>query len=152
VHRPRPTRLKDFSYIGKYHYSLRFSTSKRRRVFERPILANAAVEQIQRTCAIESFLVIAYCVMPDHLHVIVRGTSATSDLRRCVKLMKQRIEYVARSQFQIRHLWQQGYYERVLRSRYAVETAVRYVLENPVHAGLARRAGDYPFSSAHSAP
>jgi putative transposase len=145
VHRPRPTRLKDFPYVGKYHYSLRFSTRGHRRAFERPALANAAIEQIQRTCAIESFLVIAYCVMPDHVHVIVRGTSETSDLRRCVKLTKQRIEYVARSQFTIRHLWQKGYYERVLRSRHALETAVRYVLENPVRAGLAKRVGEYPF-------
>ena len=97
----------------------------------------------------ELFAVIAYCVMPDHVHVIVRGTCEASDLLRCVKLTKQRIEYVARSQFKIRHLWQQGYYERVLRSRHAVESAVRYVLENPVRARLARRAGDYPFSSDH---
>ena len=86
--------------------------------------------------------------MPDHVHVIVRGTSETSDLRRCVKLMKQRIEYVARSQFNTRHLWQEGYYERVLRSRHALETAVRYVLENPVRAGLAKTADEYLFSGA----
>jgi REP-associated tyrosine transposase len=96
------------------------------------------------------FLVIAYCAMPDHVHVIVRGSCETSDLRRCVKLMKQRIEYVARSQFNIRHLWQQGYYERVLRSRHAVESAVKYVLENPVRAGLARAADEYPFSGTLS--
>jgi REP-associated tyrosine transposase len=148
MHRPRPTRLKDFTYIGKHHYSLRFSTHGRGRAFEEPELAKAAIEQIQLTCAIQMFLVIAYCVMPDHVHVIVRGTSETSDLRHCVKLTKQRIEYVARSQFSTRHLWQDGYYERVLRSRHAVETAVRYVLENPVRAGLARTIDEYPFSGA----
>jgi len=89
--------------------------------------------------------------MPDHVHVIVTGTSDTSDLRKCVKLMKQRIEYAARSQFNTGHLWQTGYYERVLRSRHALETAVRYVLQNPVRAGLAKRPGDYPLSSAHVA-
>jgi len=132
VHRPRPARRKDFSY--------------RTRAFEQIELANAAIEQIQRTCAVELFSVVAYCVMPDRVHLIVGGTSETSDFCRCVKLTKQRIEYVARRHFKIRHLWLEGYYERVLRSRFAVETAVRYVLENPVRAGLARRAGDYPFS------
>ena len=67
-------------------------------------------------------------------------------------MMKQRIEYVARSQFNTRYLWQDGYYERVLRSRHALETVVRYVLENPVRAGLASKPGDYPFSSGHSTP
>ena len=83
--------------------------------------------------------------MPDHVHLILKGLSDRSDLRRCVKLTKQRVEYVARKEFHIHDLRQEGYYERVLRSRHAVETAVRYVLENPVRAGLALRIGEYPF-------
>jgi len=39
-----------------------------------------------------------------------------------------------------------GYYEHVLWSRHAVEAAVRYVLENPLRAGLAKRVGEYRFS------
>src|SRR5262245_43128429 len=148
MHRQRPTRLKDFPYVGKYHYSLRFTTRGRRRVFESSDLALAAIDQIQTTCATERFVAIAYCVMPDHVHIVVKGVADTSNLRRCVRLIKQRIEYVARRRFRVRGLWQDGYYDRVLRSHHAIETAVRYVLENPVRARLARRAGEYPFADA----
>jgi putative transposase len=95
------------------------------------------------------FVVLAYCVMPDHIHLVVQGVTDRSELRRCVKLMKQRVEYVARREFQVLHLWQNGYYDHLLRSRHAVEDAIRYVLENPVRAGFARRIGDYPFCGSN---
>ena len=149
MHRPRPARLKEFPYAGKYHYSLCFITNARCRVFEAPPLANAAIEQIRKTCGLEMFVLLAYCVMPDHIHLILQGLAETSDLRRCVKLTKQRIEYVARKEFGVHRLWQHGYYERVLRSRHAVEDAVRYVLENPVRAGLAKTIGEHPFTGSY---
>jgi hypothetical protein len=43
-------------------------------------------------------------------------------------------------------LWQEGFHERVLRSDESTEAAMRYVLENPVRAGLTRAIGDYPFA------
>jgi len=148
MHRPRPTRLKHFPYIGKYHYSLCFITRARRRVFESRELASAASVQIQQTCELEMFVVLAYCVMPDHVHLVIGGLTDRSDLRRCVKLVKQRVEYVARKEFRVLHLWQKGYYDHILRSRHALEDAIRYVLDNPVRAGLARRSGEYPFARA----
>jgi putative transposase len=149
MHRPRPTRLKTFPYIGKYHYSLCFNTKTRRPLFRSPEFATATIEQIQKSCKLEMFAALAYCVMPDHVHLVLEGLTATSDLRRYEKLPKQRVENVARRQFQIHRLWQNGYYDRVLRSRHAVEASVRYVLENPVRAGLARSIGEYPFSGTY---
>ena len=150
MHRPRPARLKNFLYVGKYHYSLCFVTNARTRAFDSWELASAAIGQILKTCELEKFVVLAYCVMPDHVHLVLEGASDKSDLRRCVKLMKQRVECVARREFNVHRLWQKGYYEHVLRSRYAIEDAIRYVLENPVRARLARRAGEYRFSGSQS--
>ena len=147
MHRPRPTRLADFPYVGKHHYSLRFATRARRRAFESAGVARATIVQIQQTCGEENFAILAHCVMPDHVHLVLEGCER-SDLRRCVKLTKQRVEYAARRQFGIQGLWQVGYYERILRSRHALETVVRYVLDNPVRAGLVKKAEDYPFSGS----
>jgi REP element-mobilizing transposase RayT len=95
------------------------------------------------------FAALAYCVMPDHVHLVLEGLTATSDLRRYEKLTKQRVENVARREFQVHALWQKGFYDRILRSRHAVEAAVRYVLENPVRAGLAKQVGEYPFCGTY---
>lgn len=42
-------------------------------------------------------------------------------------------------------LWQRYFYEHVLRDEETTESAVRYVLANPVRAGLAKEPGKYPF-------
>jgi len=141
----RPTRLKDFEYVGRFGYSLRFATLHRVHHFTNAALVAGALVQIQRTCDEEGFALIAYCFMPDHIHLAIRGTAAESNLRRFVKIAKQRVAYVARTQFAIPSIWQDGYYERVVRS-HGMESLVRYILNNPVRAGLVEHAQpvEYP--------
>ena len=144
----RPSRVKGFPYRGSYGYHLRFSTDGRVRLFTDADRVTAAREQIQRTADGDRFALLAYCFMPDHLHLVIEGTDQTSDMRHFAKIAKQRVAYVFRTQFAIATTWQEGYYERVLRADEATEVAVRYVLDNPVRAGLVARAEDYPFSGA----
>jgi hypothetical protein len=42
-------------------------------------------------------------------------------------------------------LWQKGYYERVLRDEEPTTDIIRYIIANPVRAGLVIEPGDYPF-------
>jgi len=86
--------------------------------------------------------------MPDHVHLAVEGVSDRSDLRRCVKVAKQRVAFVFRTRFAIPLTWQHGYYEHVVRSDENTNTVVRYILDNPVRARLVAKAEDYPFSGA----
>ena len=86
--------------------------------------------------------------MPDHLHLTLEGTRDNSDLRRCVKVFKQRVAYVLRTEFSVPRAWQEGYYDHVLRSDETTDLVVRYVLDNPVRAGLVARAEEYQFSGA----
>ena len=44
-----------------------------------------------------------------------------------------------------RRLWQRYGYERVLRAEETTREVVRYILENPVRAGLAEDVASYPF-------
>ena len=148
MHLRRPRRIEGFPYVGFYRYSLRFSTYARRRLFVAQDPFSVAHEQILRTADEGKFAVLAHCYMPDHVHLVLEGKSESSDLRRFVKVSKQRVDYVFRTQLSIRTTWQEGYYERVLRSDEATVAVVRYVLENPVRAGLVERAEDYPFSGA----
>ena len=143
----RPTRLRGFSYIGFYRYHLRFSTNGDR-LFAKRDLVDAALLEIRRTAGDEGFALLAYCFMPGHLHLLVEGERESSDLRRFARLSKQRVSYVHRTQFRIATTWQDGYFERVLRAEEATEVVVRYVLDNPVRAGLVTLAEDYPFSGA----
>ena len=85
--------------------------------------------------------------MPDHVHLLVYGTSERADLRAFVVHFKKLtgFEYARRVG---RCLWQPGYYDRVLRDEESTETIARYVLGNPIRAGLARHPREYPFAGS----
>jgi putative transposase len=85
----RPDHLKAFDYLGPYRYSLTFCTHERRRAFIEAPVVGLAREQILRAATEQAFAVIAYCFMPDHLHLLVEGTSDSSDCRRFISRAKQ---------------------------------------------------------------
>lgn len=82
--------------------------------------------------------------MPDHAHLLVEGLDDSSDLRRLAKLMKQH-SGAAHAMRTGQRLWQEGYYDRVLRQEEDAKYVARYILDNPVRAGLAKSPGEYPY-------
>ena len=45
-------------------------------------------------------------------------------------------------------LWQQGFHDHALRAEEDVRRVARYVLTNPLRAGLVQRMGAYPYWNA----
>lgn len=89
----------------------------------------------------------AYCLMPNHVHLIVVPTD-TDGLRATFANAHRR--YAARINARHRwtgHLWQ-GRFGAVAMDEAHLIHAARYVALNPVRARLAERAGDWPWSSA----
>jgi REP element-mobilizing transposase RayT len=81
--------------------------------------------------------------MPDHVHLLLEGRSERSDFRGLIKSLKQSSgqRYASRAK---QRLWQEGYWDRVLRPDDDAKKIARYIVENPVRAGLVRCAVDYP--------
>jgi len=148
VSRRRPRRFPGFSYRGQYRYLLTFCTANRAPLFAKIELVHTALPRIQQTANEERFRVLAYCFMPDHIHLIVQGQTADADLRRFAKIAKQRVVYSLRKDHDVRGIWQEGYHDWILRPEQSVDQAIRYVVENPVRAGLVKRASDFCHSSA----
>ena len=142
-----PPRVKSFSYCGLHRYLITLSTSYRARHFANAGHARALSSQIPPFFAARSFEVLAYCLMPDHLHLVLEGTSDAADLREAVRAWKQRTGYDWKQRTGAR-LWQPGYHDRVLREGDDARLVVRYVLHNPVRAGLVRTANEYPWSGS----
>jgi len=91
-----------------------------------------------------SFEIVAYCFMPDHLHVLVSGR-AKSSLTQFAHLFKQLSGY----RFKREHdagLWQISYYDHVVRREDSLQQIVAYIWDNPVRAGLTENRLDYVFS------
>jgi len=89
--------------------------------------------------------------MPDHLHLLVEGVTEGANLLRFVQVAKRRSGSVyARSAR--RPLWQEGYYERVVRPSEDARWVARYILQNPVRAGLVEAPSEYEFLGSDTWP
>ncbi len=82
--------------------------------------------------------------MPDHLHVLVEGCCNQADIATFVARWRQASGYTYRQCAGAR-LWQDGYYDHVLRAEEATLEVARYIAANPVKAGLCTDARDYPY-------
>jgi REP element-mobilizing transposase RayT len=81
--------------------------------------------------------------MPDHLHALVEGMQADSDFLRFVAMFKQRAAFRHTRQ-RSAALWQEGFFEHVLRDEDDLESVAAYIIENPIRAGLCRDVSEYP--------
>jgi putative transposase len=125
-------------------YFLTILTNSRATFFVNAAVVNCCAAQILRAATRARFEVLATCYMPDHVHLLVRGTTAGADLRVFVKLAKQLSGYYVKQQHEIR-LWGRGYYDRILREDEDPRRYVRYIRQNPVKARLVTDPTDYPF-------
>ena len=143
----KPEHVKGFDYLGRYHYFLTFCTDHRRRLFVTADAVSTVRTQIERAAAEESIALLAYCYMPDHVHFLAEGKADDSDCLRFIARAKQFSGFHYKARFNQR-LWQRYGYEHTLRSDEAAISVARYILENPVRAGLVARIEDYSYSGS----
>ena len=147
----RPKRVFGLSYTGFHRYSLTFCCRNRERCFTQPDVVRHLLLKIRHIAEQEHFALLAYCFMPDHLHLVIEGTQEGADLHRFVNLVKQSSGYWYSQQFG-RTLWQRGYYEHIIRDEESTVRMLRYVLENPIRAGLANDTVTYPYAGSDVFP
>jgi putative transposase len=144
VHTGNPGHLKTFDYLGPHRYSLTFCTAHRQSLFTTHAVVGLVLEQIARAADEQQFAVIVYCFMPDHAHLLVEGQSADSDGKGFIARAKQYSGFYYKKEHGS-NLWQRYGFEHVLRDDALTLVVAKYILENPVRAGLVRRVEDYPF-------
>ena len=142
-----PRRLPGVSYTGLAAYFVTTCTLARRKVFHDIDFGREAAALLIAHSARYGFAVSAYCLMPDHAHLLVTAQTHESPLRDLVRIWKQATGYRWHARREGR-LWQAGYFERVLRADESELSVSRYIIENPVRAGLVISAEDYPLTGS----
>jgi len=90
-------------------------------------------------------LLLAWVLMPDHWHGLVR-LGSTDRLSKCMLRIKSAVaRAVNRSEGRSGRVWQDGFHDRAVRDPARLFEVARYVVLNPVRAGLVSNASDYPF-------
>ena len=86
---------------------------------------------------------LAWVVMPDHAHWLVELNDVSlSTLMRYFKARSSRALHKAGSLSP--PIWQAGYHDRALRRDEDVVKVARYIIANPLRAGLVDKVGNYP--------
>lgn len=132
---------------ARSRYFLIYGTFARTRVFiDRGAVALVST-QFLRAAGEERCEILTYCFMPDHVHLLVEAMDDGSDGSGFIARSKQYagFSYKARTGHR---LWQRDSFERVLRDNEGSLAVSRYILANPVRAGLVTQPFDYPYSGS----
>ncbi len=99
----------------------------------RLLVQSLILEQRRRTAD-----TMAYVIMPDHLHWLLT-LGKDKSLSQVVQAIK------ASSAKRIgQPIWQAGFHDHAVRREEDIKTLARYIIANPLRAGLVDRIGDYP--------
>ncbi len=94
------------------------------------------------------FAVHEFVIMPNHVHLLLTPAPENS-LEKAIQFIKGGFSFRASREMNIGgEIWHKGFNEHRVKDAFDYEQHVRYMRENPVRAGLATRAEDFPFSTA----
>jgi putative transposase len=124
-----------FSYKNHY-YHLIFSTKNRKPTFESFGNSRLFINILKEDQARQQSKTLAFVVMPDHVHwlMIVKKTDLSKTVKR-IKSISSRC--IAELQ------WSDGFYDHMIRSDENLRTVARYIVANPVRAGLVSSVRGY---------
>ncbi len=105
-------------------------------------------ELLLHTAAREDLFCPAYCLMPDHLHLVWMGLRRETDQLNAMKFLRTHLEPTLGKGRE----WQHQAHDHVLREeerrRNAFAKFCFYTLANPVRGKLVKHERDWPYSGA----
>jgi REP element-mobilizing transposase RayT len=129
-------------------YLVTTATAKRQRFFLDFRAACAAAGRFEDRATLGDAHMPAWVLMPDHVHWLLQ-LGQQDRLETVVNRLKSGSARCAnRALGRQGALWARGFHDHALRSEENLRDVARYIIANPVRAGLAARVGDYPFWNA----
>jgi len=123
------------------------STKGKQKIFSHQHLTEDFVALLRIICAENNIPLYAYCIMPDHVHLLLSAseTKGISDFVREIKSLSTRIAW--------QHgyggsIWQRSFYDHFLRQDENCKRVANYIVHNPVRDGVVEHWKDYPFSGS----
>jgi REP-associated tyrosine transposase len=137
-------------------YFITFCVEKRSHVLDNPQAWKIIVETFER---LNQWTTLAAVTMPDHLHVLTAPLDREASVSAYSKWFKRwfnqaygRPSGSDGSQRPQTWQWQEGCFDRLLRSDESLSDKWSYLRENPVRAGLVIDADDWPYQFACNSP
>jgi len=123
-------------------YHVTTVTKDRHQYFNNFALSRFVIQTINTSPDVET---LAYVVMPDHVHWLLELQSSNVSLSKTLSSVKSRSAGFAFKKFGIRGLWQKGFHDHAIRREKDLIEIARYIVANPVRAGLVRSVREYSY-------
>ena len=131
-----------------YAYIVTAAVRERMPVFADFRPACAAASWFKRPALLGDATMLAWVLMPDHAHWLIQ-LGDSGDLSGVVNRLKSASARAANHALgREGSLWEAAFHDRALRREEDLRTIARYIVGNPLRAGLVERVGDYPFWDA----
>jgi len=135
-------------------YIITAVTHQRQKVFSNLSLGRLVVHSLRFQHQQQKVNSLAFVIMPDHLHWLfaLQNDSSLANVMQSIKGRSARqIETIRRAQGSIsskQPLWQKGYHDHALRKEEDLQQTARYIVANPLRAGIVEKIADYPLWDA----
>jgi len=130
--------------LASHYYFVTTVTHGRHPWFAEFSLARCVVKHMQQLHDDESLFSIAWGIMPDHLHWLFQ-LGNHHDLSRLIGQFKGRTSKALNDRINRKgQLWQAAFFDHALRKEENIRQVARYIVANPLRAGLVENIADYP--------
>jgi REP element-mobilizing transposase RayT len=119
------------------------NTENRFPAFRDPEMAATVVESIEFQCRKTKSDLLLYCVMPDHVHLVI--SIGESDLISILQAFKSYTSHQWTKRTGRKPLWQESFHDHGVRRTENMDELVKYVVENPQEAEIVSDWQDYPW-------
>jgi REP element-mobilizing transposase RayT len=128
--------------LPNHAYLVTIVTESRAPVFHSFHAARTAIRCFHDPHIICHAQTLAFVVMSDHTHWLLQLTDV-GNLSELLRAYKSRVSLLLEQK-----IWQRGFHDRALRDEDDVRDIARYIVANPLRAGLCKSVGDYSYWDA----
>ena len=116
-----------------------------RRLLQSERNAELLVDVLRSLVAERKFTLHDFAVMPDHVHLLIEVVGEMT-IEKALQFIKGRFSHRLSQEFGFKgEVWQRGFTEVQVTNKQSFEAHRMYIGENPVKAGLAASAEEYPY-------
>ena len=147
----RSNRLSTYDYSEDRPIHATICTDDKESIFDSEANAKTVINELLKTGRELGFQILCYCLMPDHLHIVLSPGDSALPLSKFLNVFKGRTSKVFREREGWNKLWQRSAYDHIIRTDEDLKGIIEYIRNNPVRKGFVEKADDYPYSEQFDA-
>jgi putative transposase len=139
---PRPPRIPNWlPHEQASIYFLTFCVKGRKQVLANESIWQIILEQLKK---LDDWHLLTVLAMPDHLHLLVSPKHRDNSVTVFSRWFKRGFNAQAKPNWK----WQEGCFDRLLRTNESASQKWEYIRHNPVRAGLVTKSDDWSYQKA----